>query len=81
MVKKTISIHKHNLIPEHSICSAKEKEQILKKYSLNEKDFPKISIKDAGISKLNAKVKDMIKIERKDDSTGTTHFYRVVTDE
>lgn len=81
MAKKTISIDEHKLIPKHSICSAKEKEKILKDYSAEEKDLPKISIKDAGISALNAKLGDLIKIERKDDSTGTTLFYRVVIDE
>jgi DNA-directed RNA polymerase subunit H len=81
MVKKTISINKHKLIPEHSLCNAKEKEQILKKFNSTEKDFPKISIKDSGISHLNAKISDLIKIERKDDYTGTSVFYRVVTDE
>ena len=80
MVKETISIDKHQLIPKHSLLSAKEKEQILTEYSSEVKDFPKIFIKDAGIAGLNAKIGDMIKVERTDDATGTTVFYRVVID-
>jgi len=81
MVKKTISIDEHKLIPKHSLCNAKEKEKILNEYSATEKDFPKISIKDAAIASLGVKVRDLIKIERQDESTGTTIFYRVVIDE
>ncbi|MFT4343651.1 MAG: DNA-directed RNA polymerase subunit RpoH/Rpb5 C-terminal domain-containing protein [Candidatus Woesearchaeota archaeon] len=79
--KSKISIEKHDLMPKHSLCSDKEKEQLLEKYNASIKQLPRITQNDAGISSLNAKPGDLIKIERKDSHVGKVTFYRVVTDE
>jgi DNA-directed RNA polymerase subunit H (RpoH/RPB5) len=79
--KNSIIIEKHNLMPKHSICSEKEKEQILVKYNATVKEMPKMLINDAALSSLKVKTGDMIKIERNDPLGGKTYFYRVISDE
>lgn len=79
--KKTINIEKHNLMPKHSICSDKERDQILEKYNATLEEMPKILINDAVLTSLKVKVGNFIKIEREDPMTGITYFYRVVVDE
>ena len=81
MAKKNPDIEKHFLIPKHSICNEKEKEAVLKKYNSTISEMPKILIKDAALASLKAKVGDMIKIEREDELTGKTNFYRVVAND
>jgi len=65
----------------HSVCSDKERDQILEKYNATLKEMPKISINDAVLTSLKVKVGSFIKIEREDPVTGTVYFYRVVVDE
>jgi len=79
--KSSIVIEKHNLIPKHSVCSDKEKQQVLDKYKTDIGQLPKISINDAGLTNFKIKIGDMIKVERKDSFSGKTNFYRVVVDE
>jgi DNA-directed RNA polymerase subunit H len=79
--KNSIVINKHNLMPKHSLCNDKEKQEILTKYNATIKEMPKISPNDAGLSALKAKQGDMVKIERNDIIMGKTYFYRVVSDE
>jgi len=79
--KKTINIEKHNLMPKHTVCSDKEKNQILEKYNATIQDLPKITQNDASLMSMKVKVGDLIKIERDDPVTKKTVFYRVVTDE
>ncbi|MFT4303906.1 MAG: DNA-directed RNA polymerase subunit RpoH/Rpb5 C-terminal domain-containing protein [Candidatus Woesearchaeota archaeon] len=82
MVKKTkFTIEKHNLIPKHSVCSDKEKQQVYEKYGTTDREMPKISSRDAALVKLKVKKGTLIKIERDDKFTGKTIFYRVVSDE
>ena len=79
--KKSIIIKTHSLMPKHTLCSSKEKEQIMAKYNAKIKEMPKIGINDAALSSLKIKIGDMIKIERNDTLMGKTYFYRVVSDE
>ena len=79
--KKTINIEKHNLMPKHTVCSDKEKTQILEKYNATIKDLPKILQDDAALMSIKVKLGDLVKIERDDPVTKKTVFYRVVSDE
>ncbi len=78
MAKNKIKIEKHFLVPKHTLCSEKEKQEILKKYSATENEMPKILITDAALIGMDIKIDDMIKIEREDPLMGKTYFYRVV---
>ncbi|XP_074320585.1 DNA-directed RNA polymerase V subunit 5A [Silene latifolia] len=42
-----VNITKHVLKPRHRVLTAKEKEKLLKKYNLEEKQLPRMSVKDA----------------------------------
>ena len=79
--KSKVSIEAHSLIPKHSLCGEKEKQQLLEKYNASIKQIPRMSMNDNGIASLNAKPGDLIKIERNDAYVGKITFYRVVTDE
>jgi len=79
MVKKEVPVNEHFLVPEHRKLSAEEKQQIMQKYDAEEKQFPKISIKDPAIKILNPEIGDMIEIRRKVlDSDESYLYYRVV---
>jgi DNA-directed RNA polymerase subunit H (RpoH/RPB5) len=75
-----ITLETHSLIPNHSVCSDKEKQQVLEQYNLTTNEMPKILASDAGIKNLKAKPGDMIKIERDDWNLGKNVFYRVIID-
>jgi DNA-directed RNA polymerase subunit H (RpoH/RPB5) len=66
----------HVLQPKHSLLSKKEAEELLEKYRIDKSQLPKIKLGDAGLPK-EAKVGDIVKIERKTES-GKIIYYRVV---
>jgi len=76
-----IDISKHVLVPKHSKLSEKEKKELMKKFSLDFNQMPKILISDPAIKDLGCQHGDIIKIERKSPTAGKTYFYRVVYDE
>jgi len=78
-VKKEIDVSKHELVPRHEIISAKEKEELIKKYG-SLKNFPRIYSTDPQIKLLNAKPGDIIKITRYNEITGESMYYRVVVE-
>tara|TARA_Y100000310_G_scaffold75462_1_gene71752 strand:+ start:9566 stop:9811 length:246 start_codon:yes stop_codon:yes gene_type:complete len=80
MVKKKLKIDKHILIPKHLKVGEKEKSSLLKKYSTDLKDFPRILKTDAAISKLDVKPGDLVKIVRDSPTSGESVFYRVISD-
>jgi len=84
MVKKTVKSRKkveisnHVLVPKHTKLTEKEKNKLLEKFNINFNKFPKILVTDAGITGLDAKVGDVIKIVRHSQTAGTVVFYRGV---
>lgn len=70
----------HVLVPKHEMASEKEKNEILEKYNISLKQLPKISRKDPAIAHLNAESGEVIKITRKSPTSGSSTFYRVVSD-
>ena len=74
-----IDVLKHKLVPKHRILSEKEKEELLKKYNVSLDRLPKILITDPVVKALNAKVGDVIEIER-DFEGFKSIYYRVVTE-
>lgn len=76
----TIDITKHILVSKHTKISEAEKKKLFEKYFVLVKELPKIMKDDPAISKLNAKVGDIIKIERKSKTALLSEYYRVVVD-
>jgi len=74
-----IDVLKHKLVPKHRILSEKEKEELLKKYNVSLDKLPKILITDPVVKALNAKIGDVIEIER-DFEGFKSIYYRVVTE-
>ncbi len=66
----------HVLQPKYSILSKEEAKKMLEKYNIDKFQLPKIKLKDPSLPK-NAKVGDIIKIERKIENK-KTYYYRVV---
>lgn len=80
MVKKIkkFKVDKHILLPKHVKLNEKEKSKLLEQYRITIVELPKISMHDAGISSLDAKPGDVIKIIRNSQTAGESLFYRVV---
>ena len=77
----TIDIHKHNLVPKHSVISQKEKEALIESMKITVFELPKIKKKDPVIHGLGVKSGDVVKIIRDSATSGKSIFYRVVTNE
>ena len=73
-----LDVSNHILVPKHEKCSETEKKAVLKKYTVEIKDLPKISINDAAIVDMNLEPGDVIKITRDSQVAGKITFYRVV---
>ena len=79
-MKKKFKSDKHIFIPKHSQLSGSQKEKLLEKYNISEKELPRISKEDAAIISLHSKPGDVIKITRKSETATEAVFYRVVVD-
>lgn len=76
MVKPDIT--KHVLVPEHTIMTSDEIEELFKKYSIKKINLPKISVRDPVVKYIGAKEGDIIKIVRKSHTAGISVYYRYV---
>ncbi|MBR9691299.1 DNA-directed RNA polymerase subunit H [Candidatus Woesearchaeota archaeon] len=79
--KSKLIIKKHILIPKHIKLSAKERDELFKKYNISLKELPKIKKDDSAITSLNVKEGDVIKIIRMSQTAGEVEFYRGVISE
>jgi len=79
-MKKKFKSDKHIFIPKHSQLSDSQKEKLLEKYNISEKELPRILKTDSAIIPLNSKPGDVIKITRKSETATEAVFYRVVVD-
>ena len=68
----------HILVPDHSILSKEDAEQLFARYNISAKQMPQISIKDPAIAILNPEVGDVIKIIRDSETESKAIFYRMV---
>lgn len=75
-----IDILKHKLVPKHEILSKEEKEEVLRKFSINKNQLPRILISDPVVKKIKAKVGDVIKITRNSQTACKSIYYRVVVE-
>lgn len=74
-------IKEHVLVPKHLKISETEKKSLFTKYTITQKELPKISIHDPAISDLDPKPGDIIKVLRNSKTAGSSIFYRVVITE
>ena len=80
-MKNKINVFDHETVPKHIILTEEEKNEVIEKYGIKKiKQFPKILKTDAATRVLDAKVGDLIKIIRKNETGKESIYYRVVTD-
>lgn len=72
------SILDHELVPEHIILEDAEAEKLLKKLEVIPEQLPKIKITDPVVKKIDAKVGNILKINRKSQTAGSFVTYRLV---
>lgn len=73
-----MDISKHKLVPKHIILSEKDKEELLTRYNINLNQLPRILTSDPQVKALDAKVGDVIKVERESETAESSTYYRVV---
>lgn len=77
----TFNLTHHELVPKHIILSEDEKNEVFKKYNINNDQatqFPKIFFTDPVAKYYGAKKGQMFKILRKSPFTGEAKYYRIV---
>ena len=77
-VSEAFDIFEHDLVPRHRIVSQEEKEALLKKYYVSEKQLPRISITDPAVLTIGGKLRDVVEITRKSPTSGEAKYYRIV---
>ncbi len=75
---KDFEIEKHDLVPKHELLDDKQKEEVMKKFGITLKQFPRILETDPMVKFLNAKIGDVLKITRQSKTAGESEYYRVV---
>ena len=68
----------HELVPRHELLTKKEKQEILERFDVKERDMPKIFSNDPALASLSAMSGDLIKITRKSPTAGESIYYRIV---
>lgn len=68
----------HVLVPQQTKLTEDEKQKLLSKYNVTTNGLPKILLSDPGISHLEPKEGDVIKIVRESSTAKRTVFYRGV---
>ncbi|MBU0615541.1 MAG: DNA-directed RNA polymerase subunit H [Nanoarchaeota archaeon] len=78
MTTKT-DVAKHILVPKHAKVSDKEKKELFDKFKISANELPKIHKKDPGLTGVDVKVGDIVKIIRQSHTAKEAVFYRSVT--
>jgi DNA-directed RNA polymerase subunit H len=68
----------HNLVPEHTILSEKEKKELLKEYDIRPDQLPRVLSNDPAVISVGAKPGQIIKIIRKSPTAKYATAYRLV---
>ncbi len=74
------NITQHELVPDHTILSEKEKKEVLEKYDIEANQLPKILTTDPVSISIGAKAEDVIKIIRKSPTAKEAVAYRLVVE-
>ncbi len=76
--KKHIDIFQSSIVPKHSVLTADEKSELMKKLNITPKQLPRIKEEDAAVEEIGAKKGDVLKIIRNSQAAGEYVYYRVV---
>jgi DNA-directed RNA polymerase subunit H len=71
----------NHLVPRHTLLTPEEVEGILASFGIDRTKLPKILISDPCVRALNGMPGDVVKIERKSPTAGTSIYYRLVVEE
>ncbi len=74
------NITKHELVPDHTILSEKEKKEVLEKYQIEPNQLPKILTDDPVSISIGAKAEDIVRITRKSPTAKEAVAYRLVVE-
>ncbi|MFH1445259.1 MAG: DNA-directed RNA polymerase subunit H [Nanoarchaeota archaeon] len=73
-----INVLNHDMVPEHTVMSKQEQEELLERLNVTREKLPKILDSDTALIELKFKTDDIIKIKRKSVVAGESIYYRVV---
>jgi len=73
-----LDVLKHAMVPDHKIMSEEEVAALLSHYNITTEQLPKIFHDDPAAKTIDAKVDDVIRIERKSHTAGRAEAYRLV---
>lgn len=73
------SVHNHDLVPDHTLLSESELEEVLDEYDIDRTDLPKIQTSDPALPE-GADPGDVIRIERDSRTTERAIVYRLVVE-
>ncbi len=76
--KKGFDVTEHKLVPEHTILSDEESQELLNKYDIEAHQLPKISSKDPVAKAIGAETGQIVKINRESPTKGKAVVYRFV---
>ena len=72
-----VDITEHELVPEHTVLTDREKALVLSRYKLKENQLPKIQQMDAVARYLGLQKSQVVKITRPSETAGRYVTYRV----
>ena len=77
---KKIDVMSHKMVPQHTILTPEEAEEVFSKYHIVPQQLPKIQLKDPTVKAINAQVGDILKITRESETAGVSVAYRIVVE-
>jgi DNA-directed RNA polymerase subunit H len=73
-----IDLFEHELVPEQTVLSEEERDQLLKDLQIEPSQLPKVRKSDPIIKLLRAKPGDIVRISRRSPTAGSSTYYRLV---
>lgn len=73
-----VDITEHEYVPEHTVLTEEEKQALLKRYTVNEAQLPRMTIDDPISRYFGLTYGQVVKIIRKSNAAGRSVTYRVV---
>ncbi|MHA1633751.1 MAG: DNA-directed RNA polymerase subunit H [Candidatus Thorarchaeota archaeon] len=75
----SFDLFEHELVPKHWIASDEEIELVLSHYKINKTQLPRIAFDDPAVKVLGALRGQILRIERKSLTSGSSYYYRLIT--